>query len=74
MPYLLDLNRLPPDADPYPAVWSVHHPFEFDKDQGVIIERDGPTSSQLMETSSEQDLDEIDRTEPDLAVYADAHC
>ena len=67
-----ELDRLPPDADAYPAVWSVHPRFEIDEDQGVIIERDGPTSSQLIEASTEQDLDESDRTEPDLAVYADA--
>ena len=67
-----ELDRLPPDADAYPAVWSVHPRFEIDEDQGVIIERDGPTSSQLIETSADQDLDEADRTEPDLAVYADA--
>jgi len=67
-----ELDRLPPDADAYPAVWCVHPRFEIDEDQGVIIERDGPTSSQLIETSTEQDLNEADRTEPDLAVYADA--
>ena len=67
-----ELDRLPPDADAYPAVWSVHPRFEIDEEQGVIIERDGPTSSQLIETNAEQDLDEADRTEPDLAVYADA--
>jgi len=67
-----ELDRLPPDADAYPAVWSVHPRFEIDEDQGVIIERDGPTSSQLIGTSIEQDHDEADRTEPDLAVYADA--
>ena len=67
-----DLDRLPPDADAYPAVWSVHPRFEIDEDQGVIIERDGLTSSQLIEASTDQDFDEADRTEPDLAVYADA--
>ena len=67
-----ELDRLPPDADAYPAVLSVHPRFEIDEEQGVIIERDGPTSSQLIETSAEQDLGEAERTEPDLAVYADA--
>ena len=67
-----ELDRLPPDADGYPAVLSVHPRFEIDEEDGVIIERDGPTSSQLIETDAEQDLDEADRTEPDLAVYADA--
>ena len=31
-----DLDRLPADADPYPAVWSVHPRFEVDEDGGVI--------------------------------------
>ena len=40
----------------------------------MIIERDGPTSSQVIETSSgsQEDLSEAERTEPDMAVYADA--
>lgn len=67
-----ELDRLPPDADAYPAVWSVHPRFEIDEDQGVIIEREGPTSSQLLDTQTEEDVADADRTEPDLAVYADA--
>ena len=69
-----ELDRLPPDADAYPAVWSLHPRFEIDEEQGVIVERDGPTSSQVIETSSgsQEDLAEAERTEPDLAVYADA--
>ena len=69
-----ELDRLPPDAGAYPAVWSLHPRFEIDEEQGVIVERDGPTSSQVIETSSgpNEDLSEADRTEPDLAVYADA--
>ena len=69
-----ELDRLPPDADAYPAVWSLHPRFEIDEEQGVIIERDGPTSSQVIEPSSgsQEDIAEAERTEPDLAVYADA--
>lgn len=69
-----ELDRLPPDAEAYPAVWSLHPRFEIDEEQGAIIERDGPTSSQVIETSSSpnEDISEADRTEPDLAVYADA--
>jgi len=69
-----ELDRLPPDADAYPAVWSLHPRFEIDEEQGVIVERDGPTSSQVIETTSgsHEDLSEAERTEPDLAVYADA--
>ncbi|RJX48722.1 PD-(D/E)XK nuclease family protein [Halonotius pteroides] len=69
-----ELDRLPPDADAYPAVWSLHPRFEIDEEQGVIVERDGPTSSQVIETTSgsHEALSEAERTEPDLAVYADA--
>ena len=67
-----ELDRLPPDADAYPAVWSLHPRFEIDEDQGIIVERDAPTSSQVIETQPAEDISEVDRTEPDLAVYADA--
>jgi hypothetical protein len=65
-----ELDRLPPDADPYPAVWSVHPRFEVDEDRGAIVEKEGPTTSQLLDTGDEPDEEE--RTEPDLDVYADA--
>lgn len=65
-----ELDRLPPDADPYPAVLSLHPRFEIDEDRGVIVERDGPTTGQRLEAESEQSPEE--RTEPDLEVYADA--
>lgn len=69
-----DLDRLPPDADPYPAVLSLHPRFEIDEDAGVIREHDGPTTSQLLdiEATDEDHQTEIDRSEPDLDVYADA--
>jgi hypothetical protein len=65
-----ELDRLPPDADPYPAVLSLHPRFEIDEEAGVIIETDGPTSSQLLDAEPDTDTDE--RSEPDLDVYADA--
>lgn len=65
-----ELDRLPPDADPYPAVLSVHPRFEIDEDRGVIVEKEGPTTSQLLDTEGESEDEE--RTEPDLDVYADA--
>ena len=65
-----ELDRLPPDADPYPAVWSLHPRFEIDEDEGVIIEKEGPTSTQLIQT--EEPAEEEERTEPDLQVYSDA--
>ena len=65
-----DLDRLPPDADPYPAVLSLHPRFEIDEDAKVITETEGPTSTQLSDSEPSTDADE--RTEPDLDVYADA--
>jgi len=65
-----ELDRLPPDADPYPAVWSLHPRIEIDEDAGVIVETDEPTTDQLLGAVPAGDPDE--RSEPDLAVYADA--
>jgi hypothetical protein len=69
-PDSFDLDRLPPNADPYPAVLSLHPRFEIDEDAGVITESNQPTTSQLLE--SEPDDKPEERTEPDLEVYADA--
>jgi hypothetical protein len=67
-----DLDRLPPDADPYPAVLSLHPRFEVDEDAGVITETEEPTTSQLLDAGDEAETREAERTEPDLDVYADA--
>ncbi len=63
-----ELDRLPADADPYPAVLSLHPRFEIDEDTGVIAETDDSTSTQLLDTDTELE----ERSEPDLEVYADA--
>jgi hypothetical protein len=65
-----ELDRLPPEADPYPVVLSLHPRFEVDEDAGDITETEGPTSTQLLDGAPETDTTE--RTEPDLDVYADA--
>jgi hypothetical protein len=66
-----ELDRLPPDADPYPAVLSLHPRFEIDEDPGLIRKTDAPTPpTQLLETDSD-DADSH-RTEPDIPVYSDA--
>jgi hypothetical protein len=57
------LNRLPADADPYPAVMSLHPRFEIDGDRGVLIEREGPTDTQLVDDDTSPD--ESERVEPD---------
>jgi hypothetical protein len=65
-----DLDRLPPDADPYPAVLSVHPRFEVDEESAVITETDAVTTTQVV---SESESDEEDRTEPEgLEIYSDA--
>jgi hypothetical protein len=65
-----DLDRLPPDADPYPAVLSLHPRFEIDEDRGVIVERVTATDTQLV---GDDPADDTDRVEPDsLDVYSDA--
>lgn len=67
-----ELDRLPPDADPYPAVLSLHPRFEIDEDDGVIVERDEAASTQLLDADPESETELEARTEPDLDVYADA--
>ncbi|MGQ3330694.1 hypothetical protein [Halorubrum sp. FL23] len=67
-----ELDRLPPDADPYPTVLSLHPRFEVNDDQGVIIETEGPTTSLLLDENASPDSDPDERTEPDIDVYADA--
>jgi hypothetical protein len=65
-----DLDRLPPDADPYPTVLSLHPRFEVDEKEGVIMEKEAPTETQLL---SDESSAEGDRVEPDgLDVYSDA--
>ena len=66
-----DLDRLPPDADPYPAVLSLHPRFEIDEQAGTITEKEGATATQLV--SNETATDESERVEPDgVDVYSDA--
>jgi hypothetical protein len=66
-----DLDRLPPDADPYPAVLSLHPRFEIDEQTGVITQKDGPTATQLASDGAE--ADDTERIEPDgVDVYSDA--
>lgn len=66
-----DLDRLPPDADPYPAVLSLHSRFEVDEDAGVITETEEATTTQVVE--AEQESADEERTEPEgVPVYSDA--
>ena len=66
-----DLDRLPPDAEPYATILSLHPRFELDDREGTLTESETPTSSPLVD-AHEVDREEDDRTEPDISVYADA--
>jgi len=67
-----DLDRLPPDAEPYATVLSLHPRFEVDDREGALTESDQSTGSPLVEAQSGSDTDETEREEPDVDVYADA--
>jgi hypothetical protein len=69
-----ELQRLPPDAEPYAAVLSLHPRYECNERAGTLIETDEPTSSQLIKGTSPSTASNEqaqDRTEPDLDLYAD---
>ena len=65
-----DLGRLPPDAEPFAAVWSLHPRMEIDGDAGVIQQTDLETTTQLATTGGNDE--NIEREEPELQVYSDA--
>jgi hypothetical protein len=66
-----DLDRLPPDAEPYATILSLHPRFELDDRDGTLTESDTPTSSPLVD-GHQIDHGEDDRNEPEIPVYADA--
>jgi len=69
------IENVPAAAEPYTAVLSLHPRYEIDEREGVIVETDEPTTTQLVDahvpagTGSD---DDEERAEPDLDVYADA--
>jgi hypothetical protein len=65
-----DLDRLPPGAEPYATVVSLHPRFTIDERDGTLIESETPTHSPLVDATVEHDNDS--REEPDIPVYADA--
>jgi len=64
-----ELDRLPPDAEPYAAALMLHPRVEVDVDAGVIRETDALTTTHGLD---EEPSGESDRAEPDIEVYADA--
>jgi polyhydroxyalkanoate synthesis regulator phasin len=66
-----DLDRLPPDAEPYATVLSLHPRFEVDDREGTLTESETPTGSPLVEARGDIDDTNEERQEPDLDLYAD---
>ena len=66
-----DLDRLPPDAEPYATVLSLHPRFELDDREGILRETETPSSSPLVD-AHEVDSQKGRREEPDIPVYADS--
>ncbi|ELY84326.1 hypothetical protein [Natrinema altunense] len=67
-----DLDRLPPDAEPYATVLSLHPRFEVDDRAGTLTESETPTGSPLVDATENTDDGDQEREEPDVDVYADA--
>jgi polyhydroxyalkanoate synthesis regulator phasin len=70
-PTAFELDRLPPDADPYPAVLSVHPRYEIDEDAGTITHTQTDTVPSLLDPEPEPAPGDDERSEPDLALYPD---
>lgn len=67
-----DLDRLPPDAEPYATVLSLHPRYEVDYHEGTLTESQTPTSSPLVDAKGSTDDADEEREEPDVSVYSDA--
>jgi len=67
-----DLDRLPPDAEPYATVLSLHPRFEVDDREGTLKETEQSIGSPLVEAQSDLDAADTEREEPDINVYSDA--
>lgn len=70
-PGAFDLDRLPPEADPYPAVLSLHPRYEIDAEAGTLAYSEAATVPSLLESEPEPMLGDEERAEPDLALYPD---
>ena len=66
-----ELDRLPPGAEPYATVMSLHPRFTLDDQEGLLVESETPTNSPLVD-AHEIETETDRREEPDIPVYADA--
>jgi len=66
-----DLDHLPPRAEPYATVMSLHPRFTIDDREGTLSESETPTASPLVDAHTVEH-DDAPREELDISVYADA--
>jgi hypothetical protein len=60
-----ELDRLPPSAEPYAAILSLHPRVEIDESERVLAETDAPSPSPLVEAVPDDDR-RRDGTEPSI--------
>lgn len=65
------LDRLPPDADPYPAVLSLHSRYEINEDSGTITHTDSKTVPSLLDPTPDPAPGNDERSEPNIDLYPD---
>jgi hypothetical protein len=70
-PTAFELDRLPPDADPYPAVLTLHPRYEINEDEGTITATETNAVPSLLDPEPEPAPGDDERSEPDLALYPD---
>lgn len=70
-PTAFELDRLPAEADPYPAVLTLHPRYEINEEAGTISQTETKTVPNLLDPEPEPAPGEEDRSEPDLALYPD---
>jgi hypothetical protein len=66
-----ELSRLPAEADPYPAVLSLHPRFEINEEADTITHTETDTVPSLLDPEPEPAPGDDERAEPDLALYPD---
>jgi hypothetical protein len=70
-PAAFELDRLPPNAGPYPAVLTLHPRYEIDEEAGTITATGTNAVPSLLDPEPEPAPGDDNRDEPDLDLYPD---
>lgn len=70
-PQPFELDRLPADVDPYPAVLSLHPRYDIDDDEGTITHAASKTGASLLDPEPGLAPGDDERSEPALDLYPD---